>query len=419
MRTSSTFSILFWLYSKRIKNNNQAPLYARITVDGKKLNISLKRRIDIRLWNAQKQRITGTGEKMKNLNQYLDESHSLLFQCYQELRANDKRITPQKIKDKFLGDDKAGHYTVKDIIEYHNDKMFPKLHYNTSRLYLISQKYILLFLKKEYKVDDMELEVLDYQFILSFESFLRRHKPRHYQQQIGNNAVMKHIQRLRRMVTLAYNMEWIGNDPFRKFKQKLIPTHRGFLTATELEQIEELNITSVRLKTVRDVFVFSCYTGISYTDLMLLTKESLVLGMDTYWIATKRQKTGNPVKIPLLKKALDLIKHYMNDQRAVVNETLFPRISNQKMNAYLKEIADKAEIQKNITFHMARHTFATTVTLTNGVPIETISKMLGHTRLATTQIYAKVVERKVYDDMQLLREKLEKNIEVSTPKQLG
>ena len=224
---------------------------------------------------------------------------------------------------------------------------------------------------------------------------------------------MKHIQRLRSMVTLAYHIEWIDNDPFRKFKQKLVPTHRGFLTAEELEGMEQLEIGSERLKTVRDLFVFSCYTGISYADLMVLTRESVVVGMDnTYWIFTKRQKNGNPVKIPLLSKALVLIKHYMTDKRSIINGTLFPKISNQKMNTYLKEIAQPAGIHKNLTFHMARHTFATTVTLTNGVPIETISKMLGHTKLSTTQIYAKVIESKVSDDMQMLRGKLEKNVEI-------
>lgn len=407
MRSTTTFSILFWIYAKRTKNN-LAPLYARITVDGKKLNISLKRRIDINLWNPQKQKVKGTGKYSRGLNQYLDEVHSKLFQCYQELRADDSRITPQVIKSKFLGDEKVGHYTLKDIIEYHNNKMFHKLQYNTSRLYLISQKYILLFLKREYKVDDIELADLDYQFILNFENFLRGHKPNHYQKKIGNNAVMNHIQRLRKMITLAYNIEWIDKDPFRKFKQKLVPTHRGFLTAKELKDLEELKVESERLKVVKDMFIFSCYTGISYADLMLLTKKSVVLGLDnSYWIITQRQKTGNAIKIPLLSKALDLIKRYMNDKRSMINGTLFPKISNQKLNAYLKEIAEPAGIQKNLTFHMARHTFATTVTLTNGVPIETISKMLGHTKLATTQIYAKVIERKVSDDMQMLREKLE------------
>ena len=409
MRTTSTFSILFWLYAKRIKNN-QAPLYARITVDGKKLNISLKRRIDTQLWSPEKQRVKGSGTMAKGINQYLNEVHAILFQCYQELRAGNKRITPQSIKSKFLGDDRRREFTLRDIITYHNDKMFHKLHNNTSRLYLISQKYILLYLKKEYKRDDIELSLLDYKFILGFENFLRGHKPRHYQKQIGNNAVMKHIQRLRRMITLAYDIEWIGQDPFRKFKQKLIPTHRGHLTGKELELLEEVTLNSLRLRTVKNLFVFSCYTGISYIDMMLLTEKSLIMGLDErWWIATKRQKTRNPVKIPLLSKAFEIIKNFREDKRCQVYGTLFPKISNQKVNAYLKEIAMAAGIQKNLTFHMARHTFATTVTMTNGVPIETISKMLGHRKLTTTQIYAKVIEQKVCDDMEILREKLEIN----------
>ncbi|WP_394973992.1 site-specific integrase [uncultured Croceitalea sp.] len=413
MRTSSTFSILFWIYSKRIKNN-QAPLYARITVDRKKLNISLKRRVDIQQWNPKKQRVNGNSEKARTINQYLDEVYSNLFQCYQELRTEDRQITPQAIKSKFLGDDKLERYTLRNIIDYHNTNMFSKLHNNTSRLYLTSQRYILLFIKKKYKVEDIELADLDYKFILDFENFLRNHKPRNYQKKIGNNAVMKHIQRLRRMITLAYQLEWIDRDPFHKFKQKLLPTNRGFLTSRELECIEKLNIKSIRLRIVRDLFVFSCYTGISYIDLMLLTNKSLVLGMDkTIWIVTQRQKTRNSVKIPLLAKALIIIERYKHDKRSMINDTLFPMISNQKMNAYLKEIAMLAGIEKNLTFHMARHTFATTVTLTNGVPIETISKMLGHSKLTTTQLYAKVLEKKVCDDMQILREKLENDIESS------
>lgn len=406
MRTLSTFSILFWVYTKRSKNN-QAPIYARITVNKKKLNISLKRRVETRLWNNQKQRINGTGEKARNINHYLDEVYAKLFQCYQELRSENKSITPQTIKLRYTGDDKIEKYTLRDIIEYHNTSMFEKLHGNTSRLYLTSQKYILLFVKKKYKADDLELSSLDYKFILNFENFLRNHSPRHYKQQIGNNAVMKHIQRLRRMVSLAYQLEWIDRDPFVKFKQKLTPTHRGFLTTEELKHIEELQIKSARLKLVKDLFAFSCYTGISYIDVMLLTNESLVLGLDkTNWIMTQRQKTRNAVKIPLLLKASEIIERYRYDKRSLINGTLFPRISNQKINAYLKEVAKLAKVRKNLTFHMARHTFATTVTLTNGVPIETISKMLGHRKLTTTQIYAKVLEKKVSDDMQLLKEKL-------------
>lgn len=412
MRSNSTFSVLFWLYSGRSKNG-KAPIYARISVNGKKLNISLKRRIQVNHWDSERQRVKNSTIDAKSINQYLDEFYSGLFQSFQQLRIEGKHITPHSVKARFMDEEVDNqHFTMNDLVSYHNSNMFPKLHWNTSRLYLTSQKYIFLFLKKKLKKEDIRLDELNYKFILDFENFLRRHKPNHYQQQIGNNAVMKHIQRLRKMVSLAYRLEWIDKDPFRQFKQRLTPTNREYLGSEELQAIEELKLDSNRLKTVRDLFVFSCYTGVCYTDLMLLTEDNVVMGIDKrYWIITKRQKTHNPVKIPLLKKALDLIELYKEDTRSIINNTLFPRISNQKMNAYLKEIASEAKIKKNLTFHMARHTFATTVTLTNGVPIETISKMLGHRKLTTTQIYAKVLERKVGEDMEILRSKLETSIE--------
>jgi len=183
-----------------------------------------------------------------------------------------------------------------------------------------------------------------------------------------------------------------------KFKPKHIKTDRGFLTEDELQRIGDLSCSVERLNLVRDLFVFSCYTGIAY--LMLLTKKSIMPGEDgNLWIVIKRKKTFNQVRVPLLPKAMEIIKKYENSLRAEINQTLLPKLSNQKMNSYLKEIAYLCKIQKNLTFHMARHTFATTVTLTNGVPLETVSKLLGHSKIATTQIYARVIEKKVSEDM--------------------
>ena len=182
---------------------------------------------------------------------------------------------------------------------------------------------------------------------------------------------------------------------------------RGYLTREELSFIEDKVFAISRLEWVRDLFVFSCYTGLAYTDLMQLRPSNLIIGIDgKYWIKTLRQKTDIPVNVPLLPKAMELLKKYQQHPKAVVKGTLFPVISNQKLNSYLKEIADLVGINKDLTFHLARHTFATTVTLSNGVPIETVSKMLGHTKITTTQIYAKVIEKKVGEDMQLLENKL-------------
>lgn len=404
----STFSVLFWIYSQRAKNN-LAVIYARITVNGRKLNISLKRKADVNLWDSKKQRVSGKSSKSKELNQFLDQEYSKLFQCYQELRVEGKVLSPESIKTRYFGG-MENLFSLEDMFKYHNENMFLKLKYNTSRLYVTSQNYIRKFIEKEYARKDLYLKELDYSFIIKFENYLRAVRPRHYQKSLQHNAVMKHIQRLRKMVTLAFHLEWIDRDPFVKFKPHLIQKERGYLTTEELESIENVKLEIPRLKKVKDLFVFSCYTGVSYADLMLLTPQNLVIGIDKkFWIITRREKNGNQVKLPLLSKAITLVEDYKIDQSCVANNSLLPQMSNQKVNSYLKEIAEMCKIEKNLTFHLARHTFATTVALTNGVPIETVSKILGHKKLSTTQIYAKVIERKVSEDMDMLQQKIDKN----------
>ncbi len=234
---------------------------------------------------------------------------------------------------------------------------------------------------------------------------------------MGHNTVMKHLQRLRKMVSLAYKMEWLDKDPFIKFKPSYKKVEREFLTDVELRVIIEKEFDTERLTSVRDMFVFSCYTGLSYTDVMQLTEDNIVIGIDgNKWIMTKRQKTDTRVRIPILITAEELMMKYIGCAKSLVTDTVFPVISNQKMNVYLKEIAMICGISKNITFHMARHTFATTVTLSNGVPIETVSKLLGHSKIATTQIYARVLENKVSNDMNKLRVVLKTNQEQNTLK---
>lgn len=408
MRTQSTFSVLFWIYSKRAKNN-LAVIYARITINGGKLNISLKRKADVNLWDPKKGRVKGTCAKSKELNQFLDFEYSKIFRCYQDLRLEGKLLSPENIKSKYFGDlDQL--ISLEDLFKYHNENFFCKLKHNTSRLYITSQNYIRGFIEKEYRRSDFYLKELDYNFIIKFENYLRSVRPRHYQTRLQHNAVMKHLQRVRKMVTLAFHLEWIDRDPFVKFKPHLEQKERGFLTAEELQKIEDLEPEIPRLQKVRDLFIFSCYTGISYSDLMLLTPQNISIGIDKkLWIITRREKNGNQVKLPLLSNAIIILEKYKKDEDCQIRNSLLPLISNQKLNSYLKEIAIICKIKKNVTFHLARHTFATTVALTNGVPIETVSKILGHRKLSTTQIYAKVIERKVSEDMNILQKKLDEN----------
>jgi site-specific recombinase XerD len=405
MRTYSTFSILFWIYSTRAKNN-LTNIYVRITVNGKRVNISLKQKVNVDTWDTQRQKVKGNAQTARTINHYLNEVKAGLVQSYRDLKSENRVLTPKLIKARYLNEDRKIH-SLKDIIEYHNTTMASKLCEKTMCHYRTSQKYVFEYITKKYKSSDIYLQELDYEFVLGFENFLRRYNPNHYQKKIGNNAVMKHIQRIRRIVTLAFHMEWIDRDPFVKFKPKLEKRERGFLTDAELKSIENLSISIERLSVVRDLFIFSCYTGISYSDIMHLKRNDIKLGMDgNYWIMSKRNKTGVPFKIPLLATVETLIEKYKNHPRTHFSNKLMPKLSNQRLNSYLKEIADLCRIKKNLTFHMARHTFATTVTLSNGVPIETVSKLLGHTKIATTQIYAKVIESKVSQDMELLKQKL-------------
>jgi site-specific recombinase XerD len=234
--------------------------------------------------------------------------------------------------------------------------------------------------------------------------FLKNLKPADHHKPCGHNTVLKHIERLRKIINLAIRNEWLERDPFAKFQARFIRNDREFLTQEDLAAIEAKETKILRLQWAKDLFVFSCYTGLAYCDVIELTPANISIGIDgNYWIMTSRKKTNQPVRVPLLPRAFEIIEKYRNHPMALATGTVFPTLSNQKLNAYLKEIADLCGITKNLIFHLARHTFATTVTLTNGVPIETVSKMLGHTSIRTTQVYAKVIERKVGEDMAKLK----------------
>jgi site-specific recombinase XerD len=392
MKNAHTFSILFWLKLANTKNG-KAPLYARITVNGKRAELSLKRKVLISHWDAHKNKLKGLSGETRIINTYLEQVYGKLFECYQKLQNENKLVSSRIIKAHFLGTNETRH-SLSDIIEYHNEHMKETLRWGTQKNYFTTHNYLFLFLKQQQQTTDIYLSELNYKFIIDFERFLR------HQKSMGNNTVMKHIERLRKLINLAYKLEWIDKDPFLKFKAKYIRKDRAHLTLEELRAIEQKEFSISRLQLIKDLFVFSCYTGLSYGDVMSLSEDNICIGIDRkQWIYSQRQKTSIPVKIPLLSKALEIVEKYKLHPSSINNSNLFPTISNQKLNSYLKEIADVCGIKKNLTFHIARHTFATTVTLSNGVPIETVSKLLGHSKITTTQIYAKVIERKVSEDM--------------------
>ena len=273
----------------------------------------------------------------------------------------------------------------------------------TLERYTTSKKHTQEFMKWKYKVDDMDIRKLNYQFMTNYEFWLKSVR------RCDHNTSMKYLSNFKKIVNICIKSGWGDRDPFVGFKMTKREVERPFLVEEELNRIIEKTFLMPRMSQVRDIFIFCCYTGLAYADVEKLTREEITTGIDgEKWIWTSRQKTESTTRVPLLPPALEILDRYKDDPQCLIKKRLLPVLSNQKMNTYLKEIADACNITKKMTFHTARHTFATTVTLTNGVPIETVSKMLGHRNLKTTQHYAKILDLKVSEDMGVLRAKFKK-----------
>jgi site-specific recombinase XerD len=411
MVTKNSLGIMFFIRTNRGKDG-RAPIYARITIDGKPAEISIKLDVNVNNWNLSKGLAKGKGDEIRNINTILEQIRSRMVEYYQELKLKKVLVTAEAVKNKYLGIEEKEH-SLMSLFDYHNEEMKNILEWGTMKNYYTTKTYFQLYLKEVLHTSDLYLSQLSYKFLVGYQKFMKERKPLLPKKPCGQTTVMKHIERLRKVVNLAIKNEWLDRDPFMKFQPSFIRNDRQFLTGEELAAIEARDYSIVRLQHAKDLFVFSCYTGLAYIDAFNLTPQNMSIGIDGgYWITTCRQKTDQPVRIPLLPKALEIIEKYKTHPFVLAKGKLLPVYSNQKLNAYLKEIADLCGIEKPLTFHIARHTFATTVTLTNGVPIETVSKLLGHTSIKTTQIYAKVIERKVSDDMSMLRTKLSGTLKV-------
>jgi site-specific recombinase XerD len=396
-----TFSVLFYIKKDTRSKSTKAPIFLRITVDGKRSEQSVKRSIEPERWDARAGCVKGHKEDSRIINDHLNSMRVKINKIHSRLEDAETVITSKKIKDLFNGIDEKKK-TILEVFRYHNEMMRQQIGKDfalgTHKRFETTLKHIEEFIKHQYKVDDMFLNEIRFQFVTDLEFYFKTKK------ECNHNSTLKYIRNFRKIINIAIKNEWMDRDPFMKYQVKLKETRRGYLNQEELQRLEDKVLAVERLDQVRDVFVFCCYTGLSYADVEKLTPKDISKGIDgEYWIFTERTKTGTESNIPLLPKALEITKKYVNEPSVSRSGTILPIISNQKMNAYLKELAIICAIDKHITFHMARHTFATTVTLTNGVSIETVSSMLGHKNIRTTQIYAKVVQRKVSDDMLKLR----------------
>ncbi|WP_317130627.1 site-specific integrase [Algibacter pacificus] len=338
MQTNSTFSIIFFTRKSRT-NPSKLLIYARITVNGNRTEISLKRCVNVQEWNSFKNRGRGSSSKIQILNRYLDYVYGKLLDCHKQLLEEFKIVSSHSIKARYLGEDDH-QKTLKELIAYHNTNMDSVLKPGTMKNYYTTERYLKKFLKDKIKADDIYLKQLNYRFITDFEYYLRNYKNSNKQLMLTNNGVMKHLERLKKMVNLSIKLEWIIKNPFQKFQLKFEKYDRQYLTERELRLIENTCFKQERLERVKDIFIFSCYTGLSYIDVKELTNNQIAKGIDNnYWIFTKREKTNEKVKVPILPQAMDIINKYKGISENSKAKPLLPLSSNQKTNSYLKEIA--------------------------------------------------------------------------------
>ena len=400
-------SILFYAKKSKAKNNSRVPIYLRITVNGKRAEFSTGKDVEISKWSSAQNRLKGSSEEARALNKYLDVLYSKILEIERNLILSRDYFDANDIKNILTGKDKVERFLI-PIFEEHNSNMEK----------LIGKEYVIATLKnfktclahlkdflwRFHKKSDINIQKLEPSFLNDFDFFLRT------KSNINNNSAVKHTKNLGKILKICYQNNWIEKDLVMFYKGRFQEVNVNFLTEEEINTIMNKEFSGKGLDLVRDMFIFSCYTGLAYIDIYNLKKEQLSIGIDkTLWIITNRQKTGNSSNIPLLPIAEEIIKKYENHPSVSNSGKLLSVYTNQKVNEYLKTIAENCDINKKLTFHCARHTFATTVTLANNVSIESVSKMLGHKSIKTTQHYANILDKKVSADMEKLKNLLKKN----------
>lgn len=411
MKVAQNMAILLWL--RETKNNtNLATVMVRVTINGRRIDWSLGKQVNPDHW------ITGAGilktsaKESKIVNPYLNQIRGDIQSHYNILTTQYPKVTPEMVKNAFLGieEEAKKEKTLIEAFDYHNAKfkekaLIGKVSMKSWERLEIAKNKVIAFMSEILKCQDKNLCDLKMSFVTEYEHFLT------VNQKMQSNTVMKYIKILKQILNYAVALDWIQSNPFNQFKCTYRNPDRVVLTQDEIDVMYYKEMPNERLEQVKDIFLFACYTGYAFSDIELLSPDSVVKGIDgEIWIHANRVKTDVRENVMLLDVPLKIIEKYKNNEECIAKGSLLPSISNQKYNAYLKEIAVICNINKLLTSHIARHTFATTVTLANGITLESVSAMLGHKSIKTTQIYAKVVQTKLSTEMKGLKERLNKPI---------
>lgn len=401
----ANFSLIFYISRTKAKKNGEVPVLMKININGNRVVMNLQRSINPNDWDSARARALGRTNEARIFNEYLETIRVKAHKKFTELLAYTDEVTPQMLRDAILGVKSAKSKQIIDIWQDYVADLFKLIGKEVTRAtyqkHSRAMRYFEEFLRKKYQASDVSIKSVNYQMIQQFSIFLKTDK------ECNHNTTIKFLQNLKTVTRLSIRSGWLLKDPFNGISLTLKEVDRPYLSHEEIERLIAFNSPFDRLNRVRDFFVFSCFTGLAYIDVSKLKRSEIEGNEESgFWIRTRRQKTGGRANIPLLDIPMSIINNYSRLELLRANDPILPILSNQKMNAYLKELADLCGIEKQLSFHVARHTFATTVTMMNGVPIETVSKMLGHKNLQSTQHYARIVDKKVGDDMKLLAAKL-------------
>ncbi len=410
MRRDS-FNVLFFIKKTKLLKNGEASVCMRITVNGARVETNIRKSIEPVSWNQAKECARGKSRKSTELNNYIEESRIKLHRIYTQLEENGELITARILQEKFFGVDKKVEQvrTIIGTMREHNEqcralvgKDFARI---TVRRYESCTRYLAELIKLKYDKEDLPITEVNGELVRAFEFYLKTEK------ECQQNTVIRYMKCLKKITNLALANEWIAKDPFIGIKFHEKEVIREFLTMDELLTIYHKEFPLDRITVVRDVFIFAGFTGLAFIDVQQLSPEHIVKDNNgNLWIRKPRQKTKNMCNIPLLDIPLEILRKYADYPACKKKGVLLPVPCNQKMNSYLKEIADLCLIKKNLTTHTARHSYATSVCLANGVSIENVAKMLGHSNIKMTQHYARVLDSSILKDMNNVRSVLSSNL---------
>ena len=401
----TTFGLLFYIRRDKTNKKGEAPVFMRLTINGERADASIKRFIEPHAWNSAKGKANEKSRGGKDLNLYLDAISANILRIQRDLELDKKEVSAQIILNRYLGKEQSDRHTLMEVFRAHNEKCRALSGISLAPATVIRYETTLRlteeFLQKNYKKkEDCYLDEITNQFIEDFEFFLKTVR------RCCHNTTTKYLLNFKKIIRIALAKGWMKKDPFAQVHFHFEPVEREFLEKQELKAMLNKEITITRLAQVRDIFCFCCLTGLAFTDVQQLRPEHLVADIHgKIWIRKARQKTKNMCNIPLLDEAQKIIDRYRDHPYCQTHGVLLPVCSNQKMNSYLKELADICGIRKNLSTHCARHTFAT-LTLASGATIDNVAKMLGHANVNMTRRYAKVLDSSIMRDMEAVAENM-------------